>query len=691
MPLVKGKSVCPKCSSTPEMLTLFNAALSKAQLSANKTPIDRPSLKNEILNMKACCPSNNSQYYAFKKIAELEQILKKADDEEEKLGKKYREDIEVINKLFIVKNCCQARDKALLLRKNYGTYNAKGTNELIGKINLEIEKANKFLALAQQAVNARNELQAILNASKALEICADLGDALQIVQKFPPQAPMSLRVTPLETGSIKLEWVKPANANMITYKVIRKIGSKPQNHTDGDVLASDISVPFFEDKGIVSATAYYYGVYAERLGIKSNLITSLAPCQIYQDVTDVTQDLVEDVISVKWNIPLNIKAVEVWKKDGNIPPLKPGDGTKLVLQSNKSFVDKTNATSVSYLFVCNYDVNGRIVQSKGIQKTFKKYEILKPIENINIENDINGFVFTSTALQTGTLELYVCDKRIAASYGTIFKIGELSTKFPGIKKIETAIVNNRLEFNLLPDKVYWVYPLVKNEQLFIMMPPTLVNTVIGIKNVKYTLNSSDVDINGTLPPSAKNIYFLTSTDHYPKALKEPGVDMITVSKDTFVANNGYKLQLKPNTLSYVTIIVELESGNQKTYTAPVFIDEALDARSRTTVRFAFDYVINDKKNFKIKILFSADAETSLPKLVLVRGIPKPLSLEEGKLVDKIENIKLEKKGMIFKSKNYRAEVAINCGPVSTKTKFALFVEDKNIKYVDLKQTTKESI
>lgn len=691
IPLVKGASVCPTCSSTDIKKKNFDESLSRAQTIINKQPIDRASLKNEILNMSGIFPDKNNKYYSYKKIVELEEILRKADEEEEKLGKKYRADVEVINKLLIVKNCCQARDKALLLRRNYGTYNAKSTNDLIARINLEIEKANNFLKLAQQAVNTKNELQAILNASKALEICADLGDALQIVQKFPPQAPMSLKVTPLGTGSVKIEWVKPANASMITYKVIRKIGSRPQNHNDGDLLTSDISVSFFEDKGIVSATAYYYGVYAERLGIKSNLVTSTIPCQIYQDVTDVTQDLVENVISVKWNNPLNIKAIEVWKKDGNIPPLKPGDGTKLVLQNDKSFIDKTNSNAVSYLFVCNYDVNGRIVQSKGIQKTFKKYEILKPVENVSIENDVNGFVFTSSAPQTGQLELYTLDKRIAASYGTLYKMGELSAKFPGIKKIETAIVNNRLEFNLLPDKVYWIYPMVKNEQLFIMMPPILINTVVGIKNVKYQLNSSDVTINGTLPPSAKNIYFLTSTDHYPRALKEPGVDMITVSKDTFVANNGYKLQLKPNTLSYVSIIVELESGNQKTLTAPVFIDEALDARSRTTVRFAFDYTINDKKNFKVKILFSSDSEITLPKLVLVRGIPKPLSLDEGKLVDKIENIKLERKGIIIKSKNYKAEVVINCGPVSSKTKFALFVEDRNIKYVDLKQTTKENI
>ena len=691
MPLNKGKSVCPKCGATPNQQNLFNQALSRAQALASRQPIDRPSLKNEIINLKNCCPSNNSQYYSYKKIVDLEQILKKADEEEEKLGKKYREDVKKIEQLFVIKNCCQAKDMALVLRRTYGTYNAKATNDLIAKIDLEINNAKKHLVLAQQAMNAKNEVQAITYAAKALEVCTDLGDALQIVQKFPPQAPMSLKATPLTTGSIKLEWVKSGNTSMVTYKVIRKIGSRPQNHTDGDVLTSDISVSFFEDKGITSATAYYYGVYAERLGIKSQLVSTTMPSQIYQDVTDVTQDLIENVISVKWNNPLNIKSIEVWKKDGNIPPLKPGDGTKVVLQGNKAFVDKTDASTVSYLFVCNYDVNGRLVQSRGIQKTFKKYEILKPIDNINIENDINGFVFTSSQPQSGKLELYTTDKRIPASYGTILKIGELSAKFPGIKKIDTAIVNNRLEFNLLPDKVYWIYPMVKNEQLFIMMPPILVNTVVGIKNVKYQLNASDVDINGTLPPTAKNIYFLTSTDHHPKALKEPGVDMITVPKDTFVANNGYKLQLKANTISYVSIIVELESGNQKTYTAPVFIDEGLDARSRTTVRFALDYEINVKKNFKLKILFDCDSEITLPKLVLVRGTPKPLALEDGKLVEKIENIKLEKKGFIVKSKTYKAEVVISVPPTSTKTKFALFVEDKNLKYVDLKQTTKENI
>ena len=686
MPYTTKNKTCPTCASTVQSKAMFDTRLAdieKVIRTPSCTVID---LRSALTNLKNAVPNYQSvpKSLAFKKVDEYEKIIAKKIKEEETTGTSYKNDVEKIRVLMGQKKYQQAMSQATALRRNYPTYNVANTAGLINDVNKVLAQAQACVQQAKAYMAQNNENQVIANASRALDICEDYSEARQILQKYPPQAPGNVRLSITDNSVVHIEWTKNGNQNMTTYTVIKKVGSKPTSPTDGTVLESNLSINFYEDSNIVSATPYYYAVFADRCDVKSAVTPSNGAVQVFLDVSNVHQEVVTDQISVKWDVPHNVKAVEVWKKEGPVAPSNPGDGTRLALKDMDGFVDTPSGGECSYLILCQYDMNGVRKFSGGVRRVFKKYEQLQKLSRAEIIAQPSGdFMMKASASGSGKISVLYTKERLSCHVDTVLQTLDFNKL---CKNASTASVSydadQNMIFSLPSNQVLWVYPMISNEQLFILSAPTLVNTIAGMRNVSYTEDRGTVRITGTPDPCIKNVIIKVSNERFPTSVDDEG-DRTVISKDRFQSEGGVSIKLKADTLSYISIYTEIEQNGKTTYTSLMPIgDDPIGTLRKKIVHYALEYSISTNKKFPVTLKFSADEEVEIPRLCLMKGSPCPMDKSSGELVEKIEAFTL-KKG--FFSKTYTGKKTIMVPPDSMKMKFVAFIDDESKKHVQLKR------
>lgn len=675
---------CKACGATIRSHELYNRACRNLDELLSRLDTGISALQSAFLQIKNVVPNFSSKpdSTAAKKVKEYNGIIADRIKQEETVGAKYREEVKKIQQL-IAKRCYQAAlNAAKSLTIKYSTYKIDNSNKLISDISIIVKSAQKQVDLAKQYIAQGNVVLAITSAAKAIDICDDFTDARQIMQNYPPKAVSNLRAK-VEKDNVRLEW-DDIKQDFISYTIIKKIGIAPTNVGDGTLVNSGLSVRFFEDANIVSATPYYYAVYSERYGVKSSLSATMSPVTIFADIINLQQEVVEGGIKVVWETPENVKSIEVWRNTGTVASMKPGEGSK-IKSSITGFYDSNCTGQNAYLIVCNYDVKGSLIQSKGILSVFKPYEKIVPLEGLKFESiDRNRFKFSCSNGYAGKVKLYYAETKLSIPFNTTLKYLNFNSICKGLAPLETVSnANGEITFSLPIGKIYQVYPIVSTEQLFVVSPPKLINTVEGIKHPSHSFSNGVVTVSGMLNPKAKAIVVCVNNEKYTE-LVDGNSEQITFKADEFRKANKIEIKLKANTVNYISLFVEYMEDGIVSYSPAIKLNSPIDYREAVTVLYNLQYAISATKSFKVTINFEADSAVELPKLFLMQGSPKPLNKNAGKLCDRIEDVKLKKS--LF-GKKYTSKVAISVNPTSTSTKFALFLNEEST-YIQMKEVRK---
>jgi hypothetical protein len=683
-PYTVKKKTCPSCGAIKEHSTRFDVIVKKIDSLLVQPDVSITDIKTELNNLKNILPdySKASSSKLAKKAAEYQEVIDKKDREEETVGKAYKDEYEKIQELVNLKKYMSASAAVKTLKNKYPKYNITKTDALSASISSVVSRVTQYAEKAKTLTAQNNEEAAINEIAAALDLSADYIEANQIISKFPPKAPDSVNAQ-IKENSALITWVQNKPQKLAAYSVIRKNGSRPTSITDGTVVASELGINFFEDKTIVSDTPYYYAVFSSRLGINSTVVFCAAPVITYFDVSNIRQEIISGKIVVKWEVPLNVSEIEVIRKKGITPPSGREDGQKIPVKGNDSFEDSDfDKAGNSYLFICVYKNSKGNNYSKGVTRTFKTFDEIKPLNNVKIEqNGTTAFTLICDKVVSGERGIYYIPQEINCKIGNMLQIAEFKNFYKGINETSLMILDeNTATFNLPPDKTYYVYPVVCNEQLLIVSKPFIVNTMIGVSQLNYTELKDEVVIKGRPHQFAKTIIAKVSNSAFPSSLNSDG-DKISFSNDDFV-NKGISVKLKANTESYITLFAETESEGIKSVTCGVRLGNVLTQREKTTVYFAISFNVSAAKPFTVKIEFQSDAPQTIPELMLVKGSPKPLSKNEGQLVERTPALTL-KKGLLSGGK-YNASVTVKSPPAAVNTRFAIFPSEDN-KFITFKE------
>ena len=684
-PYTEKNKTCPSCGATKDHSARFDSIVKKTDNLLVQPGISITDIQAELHNLIILLPdyAKVATSKLAKKAAEYQAEVDKRIKEEETVGKAYKEEYEKIQESVNLKKYMTALDEVTKLKNKYPKYNIGKTDALDAAINSIVSRVKQHADRAKTFTAQNNEEAAVSEVAAALDLSTDYIEVRQIIAKFPPKAPESVSAAIKENAAL-ITWVQNKPQKLVTYTVICKRGSRPTSITDGTMVASELSINFFEDKTIVSDTPYYYAVFSSRLGVNSSIICTAAPIVTYFDVSNIKQEIATGKIAVKWDAPLNVSEVEVIRKKGHIPLTGREDGQKIPVKNNESFEDGDyDKTGNSYLFICGYkNDKEEITYSKGVTRTFKAFEELKPLSNVKVEqNGTTSFTLSCDRVVSGKRGIYYSPQELNCKIGSALQIAEFKNFCKGIGEAGLMTSDeNTANFTLPPDKTHYVYPVVCNEQLLIVSNPVMVNTMIGISQVSYSEAGNEVVITGKPHSFAKTIIAKIGNTAFPAALSSDG-DRISVTKDDFV-KDGMHIKLKMNDDSYITIFVETENEGIKSTTCGVRLGSVITLKEKVTVRYSMNVNVSATKPFPIKIEFQSDAPATIPELTLVKGSPRPLSVNEGQLADRTPSLTL-KKGLIPGSK-YTESITIKSPPVAVNTKFALFPSGDN-KYLTLKE------
>jgi hypothetical protein len=293
------------------------------------------------------------------------------------------------------------------------------------------------------------------------------------------------------------------------------------------------------------------------------------------------------------------------------------------------------------------------------------------------------FVFTYDGKPNQKVKMICSKERISCRFDTVMQMMNFNSICKNCASINHHYdANQNIEFSLPEGQMYWVYPMVYNEQLFMLSKPFLLNNITGLRNITYTEEQGTVLIKGILNGDAKNIIVKIGDHEFPKAVDGPE-EKFVVSKERFISDGGVSIKLKANTVNYITLFVELEKDGTRTITKATRVgEEPIDYREKVVVHHALSYKISTKGKFTVTVEFSSNVPVELPRLCLVKGSPRPLTKNAGELVDTIEPMQLEKGWF---SKTYTGKVKIVSDSCPLNTKFVVFMYDDSAKHIQLKQ------
>ncbi|MGM9968974.1 MAG: hypothetical protein ACI35S_01090 [Anaeroplasma sp.] len=560
MLLSSNNKTCTVCGGHYEKKSDFIKITNKIEQLFSASTIDVVGIQNEISVLKNIVSNYNAVPNSAieKKVNDYSVRIKKVADEEEALGNSYREDMDKIRKEMLIKNYSRANSMIDALIKKYGHFNYSTSNKLKTEVNEQLKKANNEFDKVDRFIDINKENEAIASAIKALELCADYQEAKQFMSKYPPEAPKNLICKIKDNSYVSVEWSAPNIDSLTTFTIVRKVGSVPNSAKDGVIIEEHLPLTFFADRNITSGIIYYYAIFAERCDIKSSLVQYSTPVSIFKDVTNVNQEIVSDCISVKFDIPEGVKIVEVYKVAGINPPQKRGQGTMITVKKS-GFIDTKCNDVNSYLIICCYNINGQDYYSNGLTYTFSKIDDLEDIKKVNIEQKTpTNFIVNTDTKNLKILFSYSklsCDinKRLLM---TDFNVLCKNTKFINLKSAE-----NYHYFNIESDTTGYIYPMISNNQLFILSEPIFINSIVGIYDVGYKLNNDIITIIGKLGKYTTKLLIKVSKKQFAYKLDDDG-DLFEVSSKDFKTSNGYSIELSYNTDYYISIIPEINKyGN----------------------------------------------------------------------------------------------------------------------------------
>lgn len=172
----------------------------------------------------------------------------------------------------------------------------------------------KVNELRQRAASAQKagDLETAAKALKdALTICSDDETLSAAERALPPAAPARFVASLSEDARVaKLSW-EPGfgSTEDVRYQVIRKVGSPPQNNTDGTSLGNVVSATSFEDVKPPAAVKVYYGVSASRGGGASPV--AVAEVIALPPVTEIVVTSDPSSVTLRWTPPTEASSVEI--------------------------------------------------------------------------------------------------------------------------------------------------------------------------------------------------------------------------------------------------------------------------------------------------------------------------------------------------------------------------------------------
>ena len=280
-----------------------------------------------------------------------------------------------------------------------------------------------------------------------LRIVSDYMPAMDVLNSCKPRTPLNLRASVQGTDSsltCTLTWDASGDKG-VTYQVVRKQGSIPQNPGDGYVITASLNDLKCVDTTLQPGIGYGYAVFAHRQSAFS------APTSVevakYSDLDrNKLQTYAENsVCRFNWVLPANCIGVRILRAVDAIPSAEPGPDCSVVAsKAAASFIDSkvTNGRTYCYRLQCAYPYESGFRYSEGLTVTMRPEPLPDPLQNVKVKIEgVRVNITWTPNMNGGSVSICEAAPSVGSLIGQVLPLSDIHSAVGG-KRSYASLAEN---------------------------------------------------------------------------------------------------------------------------------------------------------------------------------------------------------------------------------------------------------
>lgn len=535
------------------------------------------------------------------------------------------------------------------------------------KVSADLQEVEAKLARLRTAAGDE-AFRIVMELSKVI---ADSDELNQSLKKYPPETPGGLSGRRVGK-SLTLSWMASPSVGEISYQVVRKENTYPNNPADGIAIYTGKELSF-TDSNLAPNTVFYYSVFACRIGVYSKaarLETAVANVEPVDRLRAVGAD---GMVNLSWKKSSTVTEIRVWKYCGVERPQNDEDyeAVPCTRLDGLTINGLTNGSCYWFAVSAGHMLNGHTYFSEKVYISSVPQKPAKPLQDFSVELADDVFQAHWTASEWDVILFYAKSKPEYA-VGTIYDLDDLLSKY---EKIDINLKSStEADFHLSFVGECYIIPGVINASNVILNRAAYISSVPKVKDITFDMNAAGTEmyVNFTWPRKVEHSLMLYRMDDYPAGLDDPQAHRIECSKRQYQSNEGILLSNPPQGTFYTEIYTYFETANGRVYSdgCRAMLSNEPQKEAYYSIKYKKPSFFNKKSTLTVEV--KVDGGGLFPAFVIVSKFKSaPLKRSDGDVVCMVNDFT-----KISNSYLYEFEVP----PLRPETRLKLFfLNDKYYK------------
>lgn len=537
---------------------------------------------------------------SVKEIALLRLEWKKQDERYGVIARKIKDNAD--KKLFVT-----AKKDLDSLKSQFPQYSNPSLEEAI---NLAHSAARDALALAK---NEKDDVRVCKSALVAYQNCRDYPGIQELLIKFQPAPVKSITV---ETDAVKrvnfISW-DSAKSEFTTYRLIRKLGSKPISLDDAE-KSWEIAANEYTDSEIMPNEAYYYAVASCVGPVTTSLVHCHTPIINLFEVQNISVQNTRASVNARWtSIPKNAD-IEIWR-DISVAPKKPGDGTKVTNVTMNEMADHglDNDTTYQYRAFVKYRQGNNIVYSNGV--AFDGIPTAPPpvIDYVVIKHKRENTFEVEWDADDGVVVSFYLSTELKVEQEQTLEISELNNLAVRANIISKG--DNSGEFELPDSNMYFLFPVTQKNTTVVVGAVVPVTSQKLLTISKVQLSGNDVFVKFQWPNEINHVLLLYRSDRYPISVEDKDARRMRVTKAVYDQKSAISVKSPAKGTYFFSLFAELNMSGTTTYSIPDFYTFRYGTLSKIIYDIKKQKWLGKLKN--VSIVITPPEDGKIPPLTVI--------------------------------------------------------------------------
>lgn len=459
---------------------------------------------------------------------------------------------------------------------------------------------------------------------RASALCPDHPSTMAKLRNMPPEGPGDAEIE-CDGDGIQIRYAVPEDRRGMTFCIYRNSVSPPE--------VDQTTIPLEETEGWVftDVTAepgveYFYRIYSKRWGVLSKEYTECGPGLLLREVTNTKIVPIDDGLKITYTKPLGCDRVRIWRKT---PGTEKGDEDEILHDDTGTVIDDglQSGTTYYYLFVAEYDVNGKTWRSLGTVTSGLTAELPAPIDDLTVSWDREHGCYVADWTGPDDAALYYSTAKESVP-GEHVSAKDLATRMTRIEPLDSD--DGKFRFTIPEATVTYICPAVTVGDTTIRGRECIIADLRPFRNMSQKVEDYHCRITMDWPEDAESAK-VTVTGAGPDGLETSTES--EVPRKEYEEKGFLDVPLEGSARTRITVAAVYNIDGKELCSVGRATEVLSGDWSKVRYTLSTEGVKGDRKKVRIVVRFSCEGRSNIPRCVMISADGfVPLKEKDGKII-----------------------------------------------------------